>query len=241
MIRRNCILILMVFASLEYSQGQNAMVKAVPILFHGVVMDAGTQSRLGSYEILINRSRSLTGSGDGTFSFYAYKNDTIVFLVPGYKSTSFIISDTLSGKEFLTGVYLETDPLNLGEVIILPKAANLKAELMNPKINTDPRLENAVANINNASYVGRTSPAKLGDPVTNYDYIRQRNKQDAFEKGGIPSDRILGLNPLIFIPAAYLLLHGAPQSPPTPKPQITSKDMDDLKKMYLESLKTRKK
>jgi hypothetical protein len=211
------------------------------ILFHGVVIDAASLSKLTGYEILINRSHSAFGTENGYFSFYAYKKDTIVFILQGYKPQSIILSDTLAGKDFLTGVYLVSDTTDIGEVIILPRMANLKAELLNARVTPDPKLENAVANINTASYVGRTTTGKLGDPVSNYEYLRQKSKVEAYEKGGIPSDRLIGFNPFILIPAAYMLLHGRPETPPPPKPQITSKDMEELKSMYIESLKSRKK
>ena len=43
-------------------------------------------------------------------------------------------------------------------------------------------------------------------------YLRQQ-KVDAYERGGIPSDRIVGIKSIIIIPAAYLLLHGVPEKP----------------------------
>jgi hypothetical protein len=232
------IMIPIIFSCNCFSQVQG--VKSNFILFHGVVMDATTQSGLPGSEITINKSRSASTSEDGTFSFYAFKRDTVVFTLLGYKSATLIISDTLSGKDFLTGVYLETDTTFIGEVIILPRFSTLKSELMNPRITVDSKLENAIANINTASYTGRTTPAKLGDPSANYNYLRQKNKIDAYEKGGIPSDRILGLNPLMFLPAAYMLLPGRPETPLPPKPHITSKDMDELRKTYLESLRKKK-
>jgi hypothetical protein len=80
----------------------------------------------------------------------------------------------------------------------------------------------------------------MGDPGVNYEFLRQKQKIDAYEKGGIPSDKMLGLSPLMLIPAAYLLLHGLPEKPAPPKPQISSKDLDELQKKYLESLRNRK-
>ena len=186
---------------------------------------------------MINRSKSAISAEDGTFSFYADKNDTIRFSMLGYKPASLVVSDTLSGKEFLTGVFLETDTLLIGEVIIIPKLTSLKAEMMNPNIVSDARLENARSNISIASYQGRTSLGKLGDPANNYEVLRQKQKVDAFEKGGIPSDRIVGISPFMLIPAAYLLIHGLPEIPAPPKPQISAKDLDELQKKYQESLK----
>lgn len=240
MIKRILLVILIVVSSINICFSQKGMQGAVPILFRGVVLDASSHTRLGSSQIVINRSRSAISAEDGTFSFYAYKKDTILFSMLGYKPASLIVNDTLSGNEFLTGVYLETDTLLIGEVIIVPKLTNLKAEIMNPRITSDARLENARSNISIASYQGRTGQAKFGDPGVNYEFLRQKQKIDAYERGGIPSDKILGLSPLMLIPAAYLLLHGLPERPAPPKPQISSKDLDELQKKYMESLRNRK-
>jgi hypothetical protein len=177
-----------------------------PILFRGVILDASSQTRLGNSQILINRMISAKSAEDGTFSFYANKKDTIRFSMLGYKPSSLIVSDTLSGNEFLTGVFLETDTLLIGEVIIVPKLTNFKSEMMNARITPNTRLENARSNITIASYQGRTGQGKMGDPGVNYEILRQRQKINAIEKGGIPSDKILGLSPFMLIPAAYILV-----------------------------------
>jgi hypothetical protein len=240
MTKRIVLIILIVFSSVKISFSQKGIAGGMPILFRGVILDASSQLRLGSSQIMINRSRSALSAEDGTFSFYAYKNDTIIFSMLGYKPASLIVSDTLSGSEFLTGVYLKTDTLFIGEVIIVPKITNLKAEMMNPNIKSDTRLENARSNLSIASYQGRTSQGNLGDPATNYEFLRHRQKTEAFEKGGIPSDKMLGISPLMLIPAAYLLIHGLPEPSPPPKPQITSKDLEELQKLYQGSLRNRK-
>jgi hypothetical protein len=227
------LLLLLIFtAQINYSQQRFPVTK--PILFRGVVMDASNQERLIGADIQVNRKVFEVTAEDGTFSFYAHKRDTIRFKMLGYKSTTLVVSDTLTSTEFLTGVYLETDTMHMGEVIIVPKIANLRAEMINPGIKNDPLLENAVSNITTASYVGRTTEAKLGNPTANYNYLSRKMKYDAFERGTIPSDRILGLSPFLIVPAAYLLIYGVPEIPPPPKAQITSKDLSELRIKYLE-------
>jgi hypothetical protein len=220
--------------------GQAGVKIGDPILFRGVVIDASSQSRLSNSQITINKAVVAVTNVDGAFSFYVYRRDTVIFSMLGYKPTTLFVSDTLTGKEFLAGVYLETDTLSIGEVVILPRLTSLKAEMMNGRIEPDTRLDNARNNISIASYQGRTGQGKLGDPGTNYELLRHKQKINAYEKGGIPSDRIVGLSPLLLIPAAYLLVHGLPEKPAPPKPNISSRDLDELQKKYLETLKNRK-
>ncbi len=211
----------------------------VRILFQGVVMDAGTFSPIVNSQITINRVFSSVSGNEGTFSFYVNRSDTVIFNSLGYKQTTFFISDTLSGKEFIAGVYMNSDTLKIGEVIIVPRFSNLKSEIMNAPSRAPSTMDNAKYNVAVSAYAGRNSISSLGDPESNYEMLRQRQKVNAYEKGGIPSDRILGISPLMLIPAAYLLIHGLPEKPAAYKPEITSRELADLNKRYLELLKQR--
>jgi len=219
---------------------QNEGKNSEPILFRGVVFDASTRNTLVNSQIYLNRSFSAITGEDGTFSIYAHRNDTIVFSILGYKPYPLIVSDTLKGKEFLTGVYLQSDTLEIGEVIIVPRLTSLKADIMNPMIESNTQLDNARTNLSIASFQGKTAQGRMGDPNINYEYIRQKQKINAYERGGIPSDKILGISPLLIIPVAYRLLHGLPDKPVPPKPQISSKELKELNKKYLESIRNRK-
>ena len=60
----------------------------------------------------------------------------------------------------------------------------------------------------------------------------------AYEKGGIPSDQTVGLNPLLVIPAAYLLIKGLPEKP-GPVKSFTDPgfEVDQIHRKYLEMQK----
>jgi len=207
------------------------------ILFRGVVISSPSQERLSGSQIYLNRIAHASSRSDGTFSFYANRLDTIVFTMLGYKPVSLIVSDTLRSREFLTGVYLQSDTIEIGEVIIVPRFNNLKAEMMNPRIEQNARLENAKSNITIASYVGRTSQPRMGDPNINYQILRNKQMRAAYEKGGIPSDQMVGISPFLLIPAAYLLIHGLPEAPRPPDPNISQRDLDELNRLYFQMLK----
>jgi len=211
--------------------------KEISILFHGVVMDAGTFSPIINSQITINRVFSSVSGNEGKFSFNVNRGDTVLFNSLGYKTTTFFISDTLSGKEFIAGVYMKSDTLDIGEVIIVPRFSNLKSEIMNAPSKTPATMDNAKYNVAVSAYAGRNSISSLGDPDSNYEMLRQRQKVNAFEKGGIPSDRILGISPLMLIPAAYLLIKGLPEKPSAYKPEVSTKELEDLNKRYLEQIK----
>jgi hypothetical protein len=68
----------------------------------------------------------------------------------------------------------------------------------------------------------------------NYGHIRQQQKINAYEKGGIPSDQISGISPLLLLPAAYLLIHGAPAKPAAFEHKLTNQELEQIQKKYLE-------
>lgn len=205
------------------------------ILFRGVVIAATGGSRIAGAQIYRNREMHSVSREDGTFSLFANRSDTLVFSCLGYKPNIFVVSDTLRAEEFLAGIYLQSDTLEIGEVIIIPGLSSLRAELKNPRTMVTPELNNARNNLSIASYQARTGQNTLGDPKINYEMIKQKQKISAYEKGGIPSDKIVALSPFMLLPAAYLLLHGLPEVPAAPDPVITDRELEELNRLYRES------
>jgi hypothetical protein len=239
MIRKTSISVslLLFFVSSLYAQQESSSDR---ILFRGVVLSASSGERLAGSRYYINKSISGLTRDDGTFSFFASRHDTIVFDMLGYKASSLVVLDSLKSREFLTGVYLQSDTIQIGEVVVIPSLSALKAEMMNPERQVDQKMDNARSNLNIASYQGRVSQGKIGDPYSNYEVLRQQQKTDAYEKGQVPSSRIVGINPFMLLPAAYLLLHGLPEKPSPPNQGISSKELNDLNKKYNELLMNKK-
>ena len=234
--KRYLVLILVAGIFIREISGQVMVNPGARILFHGMVMDAQTQVPLSGSQIIINRSFTSVSDDEGKFAFYVNSNDTVVFTILGYKSTTFLVSDTLKGREFIAGIYMHTDTISIDEVVIVPRLVNLRSELFTSRTETNTQMENARYNLEVSAYQGRISRGKLGDPASNYDLLRQKQKIDAYEKGGIPSDRILGVSPLLLIPAVYLLMNGFPEKPEPLKPQLTPQEVVMLHKKYLETL-----
>jgi len=212
----------------------------VKILFRGKVMDANTLFPLSNSQIIINHAFSSVSNTDGTFALFVNRNDSILFKYLGYKSALLFVSDTLVGKEFVAGIYMNSDTLLIGEVIIVPKFTNLKSEILNSPSKVPSIMDNARYNVAISAYLGRTTQGKLGDADANYSFLRQRQKVDAYEKGGIPSDMIAGISPLLLLPAAYILFHGLPEKPAPFKQELTDQELNQIQKKYLESLKQQK-
>jgi hypothetical protein len=233
--KRYLILIILSGFFIHGVSGQDPENQSARILFQGLIMDAETQVPLSGSQIKINRSFSSVSDSEGRFAFYVLRHDTVVFMRLGYQPITFFVSDTLTGREFITGVYMNTDTVSIGEVVIVPRLVNLRSQLYNPRPETNQQIENARYNLEVSAYQGRLSQGKLGDPDSNYELLRQKQKIDTYEKGGIPSDKIAGISPLLLIPAAYLLMNGFPDRPVPLKPQITRQEIEQLHRKYLES------
>jgi hypothetical protein len=207
------------------------------ILFHGLVMDAKSQIPLTNSQILINGSFYSVTDNNGRFAFYANWNDTVIFRRLGYKPALLSVKDTLSGKEFITGIFMHPDTLTIGEVVIIPRLTSLRSDIFNPRTPVSPQLEYAKDNLAVSAYQGRVTQGRMGDASINYGVLKQKQRMDAYSKGQIPSDRIVALSPLMLLPAAYLLLNGLPEKPPPLQPNLTEQEIYQIHKKYLETLR----
>jgi len=230
---RQILMILLIAEGSAYSQVLKP--ENTGLLFHGAVFDALSLKPLTGSQIIINSSQVTLSDEEGRFAFSVFSGDTVVFTRLGYKPVVLNISDTLSGKEYVSGIYMRADTIEIEEVVIIPRFSSLRSDMFTSRPETNIRIENAKYNLEVSSYQGRIGISKLGDPSTNYEVLRNQQKSEAYTKGQIPSDRIVGLSPFMLIPAAYLLMNGLPEKPSPLKPQLTEQEVDKIHKKYLES------
>ena len=219
--------------------GQSVKTQENKIIFSGIIRDASTLSPLPNSQISINRSFIAVSDEEGTFSITVNRRDTVVFSILGYRSAYFYVSDTLTGRNYIAGVYMKTDTLSIGEVIIVPRIQSLKYDIFKAPATT-PEMENAKYNMAVSAYQGRIAMSKLGDPESNYAVIHQNNLRNASEKGTIPSDRMVGLSPFMLVGGVYLLINGLPGKPVPMKSTLTRQELDQIHEKYLESVRTKK-
>jgi hypothetical protein len=233
-LRRIFLLILAMGLMIQSCFCQESKNSGLRILFHGIIKDKDSFAPVRDAQISINKSFSAVSDTDGTFSINVYRNDTVVFKHLGYKSVSWFVGDTLKGNEFAAGIYLPADTVSIGEVIIVPRNNNLRYQIMNSPSKVPANMENARYNVAISAYQGRTTTGKLGDPASNYGLLRQQQKTNAQEKGGIPSSQMVGLSPLMLVQAAYLLLNGLPEKPGAMGKAISKEELDQIQKKYFE-------
>jgi hypothetical protein len=223
---------LLFLMQVSYSQTD----KGSGILFRGLVLDGGTLSPIPNSQIYINNSLKAVSNYDGSFTFYVGRSDTVVFNSLGYKATEYMVSDTLKGREFNAGIFMRTDTVEIGEVIIIPRQSTLRYEIMNAPPKTPDIMDNAKNNVAISAYQGKTTQGQLGDPMNNYAVISQQQRTMAYEKGGIPSDQTVAISPFLIVPAAYLLIKGLPEKPAAMKSTLSTAEVDEIHRRYLESV-----
>ena len=232
------LLLLLIFTYSGFSQVELAFGKSIQL--RGLVQDAATLAPLGHSQIIINRSFRAASDENGSFSISVNKRDTVVFSLLGYKPEILYVSDTLTGPEFMVGVYMNSDTLSIGEVIIIPRLLSLKSEILKAPAIVDPEMENAKYNMEIAAFQGRVTTGNLVDGSSNYSLIRSQLRTNAYEKGGIPSSQMVQLSPLLLIPAAYLIMNGLPEAPAPMKSNLTKEELDQIHRKYLETVGIKK-
>lgn len=131
---------------------------------------------------------------------------------------------------------MKTDTLSIGEVIIMPRYPYLRSDILKAPVESNPEMENAKYNLAISAYQGKIAISTLGDPASNYAVLHQKQSIDAYEKGGIPSERMVGLSPFSLIGVVYLLVKGFPEKPAPMKSTLTRQELDQIHKKYLETL-----
>lgn len=202
------------------------------ILFHGIILDSGTREPLTGAHYINMHSSAGAADSRGQVSFYARPLDTITFTCVGYKDFRMVISDTLYAREYTAGIFMSSDTLLIDGVVVVPRLVNVRAEIMADRPLADQAMINASNNLRLSAYQGITSTAELGDPVANYELLRQKQRTDAIERGGIPSDKMLGLSPFTIIPLIYILAKGMPETPKAPAPYLSARELQQIRAMH---------
>jgi len=232
--------ILLLFIFLNPAAAQYTNTEQDRIRLQGIVRDASSLSPLNNSQIFLNGEFYNVTDSTGTFSMLLSRKDTIEFRLLGYKHALFFFNDTLTGRDYMAGIYLNTDTILIGEVIIVPRLANLKSEIFRAPAPVSRELENARTNLALSAYQAKVSHGKLGDPLSNYEIIKMQQRNVAYEKGQIPSSAIAGISPFMIVPALYLLMNGLPPKPIPMKPDLTEEEINQIHKRYIESQRSKR-
>jgi hypothetical protein len=164
------------------------------IQLSGVVRNEYLQPLQFVHILILNKQRGTISDTRGMFSFVVEEQDTILFSAIGFKRTGLIIPDTLESFNYPVDVIMESDTIEIAEVIILPwktyeefKEAFLAVDLPDDDLQ---RAYRNLAMINAQIHNTDIEP----DPGMNYQYQMREQYNQLYTRGQMPYYTIF--NPL---------------------------------------------
>jgi len=171
------------------------------IQFSGVVVSSDSLQPIPFANVIIRNARRGTVTDFyGFFSFVAMKGDTIDFQYVGYKSSSYLLPDTLNDNHYSIIQILVRDTINLREAVVFPwpskeefKRAFLELQL------PDDDFKRAQRNFELAQ-MKEIQDQVAFDGSINYKMALQQRQTQLYTAGQYPSLQVL--NPLAW--AAFI-------------------------------------
>jgi len=164
-------------------KGQDNLEKSSRVLFiTGITYDGNTLKSLPHTNFMVNSQGTYATDESGRFSFFGATGDTLVFTYMGYKPTKVIVPDTLRSKEYVMGVFMQEQAINLAEVIILSRLSPASI-MISPVANDQKTLDIAQGNVDRAVLEGLTSSPKVFDADMNVKQTLRTNQLRTENKG----------------------------------------------------------
>ena len=146
--------------------------------------------------------RTFTANGNGEFYLWAKDGDVIKFSYMGYKDTYIQVRDSLHQRNYIVGVFLSKDTIELSEVIVIPRYRQLMLDAMYKPLTVSPSYENAARNVKQAKQQALNG-SDFDKPMTaeqNQDMVIRENTMRTVYKTQVPPDMIFGVNTSTLIP-----------------------------------------
>lgn len=202
----------------------------------GVVMDKDSLEALPFSKFSINSFNFLSDE-TGQFSMWVKKNEIIKFSHLGFKDTYLQIDDSLTHRNYLFGVFLTRDTVQLSEVIVVPRYQNLAAQGRYMPLKVTPESVYAANNIRQSTNQALTqAPIKMDAEMNQKMVIREQTMNTVY-KTQIQPDQMVGLSTEELIP---LMLYQSPDNEKVkrtiPQP-LTQGEMELLIDLYEQQLR----
>lgn len=178
---------LFVFTDLSYSQKEQKLIQ-----FSGILVSADSLDQV-SYAKIIDKTSEIGTLSDyyGFFSFVTRPGDTIIFNAFGFKTSSYIIPDTLTDIRYSIIHVLIPDTMLLPEVDIYPWPS--KEDFARAFINMNPyddalrRAQRQLSGENLASIASRIPSSSS----LSYNWEAQQRQTMIYTKGQLPINNLL--------------------------------------------------
>ncbi len=190
MIMRTFLLFICVIFATNISRAQITNIDSLRI--SGVVFEQDSLHILPYSQFNIHSQR-FTSNEQGQFSFWAKKGEIIKFSYLGFKDTYIQIEDSLDLNNYIMGVFLTRDTIQIGEVIVVPRYENLTAQARNMPLLITPDQAYAQNNIKSSTNQALTQPPLKMDREMNQDMVLREQRWGTVYKTQIPPDRTIGI------------------------------------------------
>lgn len=178
------LLVLLIFLCLG-SRGQSTNDRNV--FLTGVICDRDSVQPLP--EAVYRLGKSVRGvDAQGRFSVRVEVGDTLYFSHVGFESVEVVISDTLKKDDYLLGIFMVRDTIELAEVMVLPR-------FFMEEFKMDANLMNARNNMNQAVYAA-SRPVKEMDREMNQKMVINDFARRVEMKGMVDVKLGIGTNTL---------------------------------------------
>lgn len=189
---------------------KKVLVKSDSLTFTGQIFDRETLHVLAN-AVYVHNQTMYVSDDKGRFRFAANEGDTILFHHIGFKDLILVVEDSLSNEEFLTGIFLSPDMVQLSEVLVIPRQYDLETLVKTTPMNYS-QIQIAEKNMRMSAYQA-LMPNTKWDAETNQKYALQKEAMRIEYKGMISPGQTFGANLITVIPEAALTYgpHKVPQ------------------------------
>ncbi len=161
------------------------------IRFSGIIFDKDSLKVLPYAKYTFNNI-NYTTNADGEFYTWAKLGDVLKFSYVGYKDTYIHVYDSLDQSNYLVGIFLSRDTIQLSEVIVIPRYQQLMAEAKYMPLIITPEMVNGNYNVKASTYRALTTVPKKMDAEQNQSMVIAEHTRDNVYKGQISPDNMVG-------------------------------------------------
>lgn len=168
----SCVLCLV---SLISSAQLNYDYTAGKFMIKGKVIDVQSKSAVPMANIIFTKNgKGITCDGEGNFTLYVYKTDTLKFSSTGYLPKIMHISDIDSSKYYTLEIQLMHDFVKLKDVIVYP--FHTREEFIDAFMDAKDVNKVSIAGIAPPKYSHITPKAKFSNPISFlYEKVKRRS------------------------------------------------------------------
>ena len=156
----------------------------------GMIRDEYLQPLPFAHIFVLNNFRGTITDNQGKFTLVTEVHDTIMFSSVGYKKQTVIIPDNLTEPFLNLDIVLETDTFMIAEAEIYPWKSyeEFKEAFLNLKLPDDDmeRARRNIALLKTQIILDNNPSARA-----NFNYVMQRQYQETYNQGLVPSFQIL--------------------------------------------------